>query len=648
MMERIRKNLVGPMLTSLLAALLAQHASSRVAAEELPEWIFLDGFEAAPVDANLVINEVDYVQPGIDDGEFIELYNPGPDALSLAGMTLKLIDGADDTPYAEILLDPVMVSAGAFFVVCHDPARVPNCDQQVSLTVPWIQDGVPDGVALSGPSGVIDALSYGGTLGDPWSEGTGTSAVDAGRFEGLSLGRFPDGADSDDNDADFRQACITPGAANDPDSAECPTFTVSGTVSGLEGSGLTLQIDREQVYNLSITADGGFQFAKKIENGSDYEVRVFLQPTEPNQTCSVTRGVGFIAGADITDVAVVCVNDGTDFSVGGSVSGLVPGSIISLFNNSTFEQLVVFFNGPFSFAQKQANGTEYDVQAVNVPSSPVTCSVTNGVGVIVGADVTDIEVACVPTTYSVGGTVNALVGSGLVLQNNGADDLPINGNGSFTFAGELEQGEAYAVTVKTQPSGPSQTCFVSGGGDTEGGGIITENNITTIQVTCAIDNPQPGALVITEVMADPLGTDNEESEWFEVRNLSSDYLFLNDCTLSNDAAHHLITAEAPIAPNETVVFVRDQAQAVGDRISPYFLYADINLDNTADSLTISCDSTVVDAMSYSGFTEGAARQLDADTLDPAANDDLANWCDATVALPSGNLGTPGNINRSCP
>lgn len=610
--------------------------------------VFHDGFEATAAAGSILVNEVDYVQSGIDDGEFIELYNPGPDAVSLDGLSLELIDGADNVPYAEIPLDPVLLGAGAFFVVCDNPERVPNCDQQVGLTAPWIQDGIPDGVALTGSKRVIDVLSYGGTLSTPWAEGTGSSAVDEGRFEGISLGRFPDGADSDDNDTDFRQACITPGAANDPDSADCPTFTVSGMVTGLEGSGLTLQINREQQYDLVITEDGAFQFAKELENGSDYEVRVFLQPTGPNQTCSVTRAVGFIAGADITDVAVVCVNDGTDFSVGGTVSGLVPNSFANLFNSSTLEQLLVPANGPFSFILKQANGTEYDVQAVNAPTSPVTCSVTNGLGVIVGADITDIEVDCIPATYSVGGTVSGLVGSGLELQNNGSDDLPINGDGVFTFSGELEQGEAYAVTVKTQPSGPSQTCFVSGGGDTEGGGIITENDITTIQVTCAIDDPLPGTFVITEVMADPLGTNNEDGEWFEVRNLSSDYLFLNDCTLSNDATHHLITAETPIAPNETVVFVRDEAQASSDRINPYFLYAEISLDNTADSLAISCDSTVVDAMSYNGFSEGAARQLSADSLDATANDDLSNWCDATNTLPSGNLGTPRNLNRICP
>ena len=77
--------------------------------------VFLDGFEAAAGKGSVLVNEVDYMQPGIDDGEFIELYNPGPGTLSLAGLSLKLIDGADDTAYAEIPLDPIMLGAGAFF-----------------------------------------------------------------------------------------------------------------------------------------------------------------------------------------------------------------------------------------------------------------------------------------------------------------------------------------------------------------------------------------------------------------------------------------------------------------------------------------------------------------------------------------------------
>ena len=635
------------LVTTLLPA-FAHSGTHNASLPDVPNRVFDDGFEAIVGAGSIVINEVDYVQTSTDDSEFIELFNPGPAPVSLAGIRLQLIDGADNSPYAEIPLDLLSLAAGAFYVLCDDPSRVPNCDQQVVLTAPWIQDGNPDGIALSGPAGLIDALSYGGSLTAPWVEGTGSSATDETRFDGYSLGRFPDGADSDDNDTDFGQRCITPGAANTETALNCPTYTVSGTVSGLNGSGLVLQIDGNPENELSIAQDGTFQFAKPISDGSDYVVTVFLQPTDPDQTCAVTNGTGFIAGADVTNVEVVCVNDGTDFSLGGTVSGLGAGQFIQLLDFESTEATIAFFNGPFAFPTLRANGSDYEVVPVNPPTSPVTCSVTNGSGTIAGTDVTNIEVDCVPTTYTVGGTVMGLIGDGLILQNNGTDDLSISDNGIFTFAGQLGQGEAYAVTVKEKPTGPSQTCFVSGGGNTDGSGIITETNITTIIVTCALDNPGPGTIIITELMANPLGTDKENGEWFELRNLGSDYLFLKDCMLSNDTSEHLISAEALVQPSETVVFVKDETQASSDRISPYFLYDDINLNNLADSLSLSCDSTVVDVMSYTAFTEGASRQLDADNQDAIANDDLSLWCDATNALSSGNLGTPGNLNRTCP
>jgi hypothetical protein len=84
------------------------------------------------------------------------------------------------------------------------------------------------------------------------------------------------------------------------------------------------------------------------------------------------------------------------------------------------------------------------------------------------------------STYTVGGTVSGLTGSGLVLQNNTGDDLSISESGAFTFATALADGAAYAVTVKTQPSNPTQSCSVS-----NGTGTISAANVTDVAVTCA-------------------------------------------------------------------------------------------------------------------------------------------------------------------
>jgi hypothetical protein len=75
--------------------------------------------------------------------------------------------------------------------------------------------------------------------------------------------------------------------------------------------------------------------------------------------------------------------------------------------------------------------------------------------------------------------VSGLTGAGLVLRDNGGDDLAVSANGAFTFATKVANGAAYAVTVNTQPTGPAQTCLVSSGSGTMG-----SSNITTVAVAC--------------------------------------------------------------------------------------------------------------------------------------------------------------------
>jgi DNA-binding beta-propeller fold protein YncE len=76
-------------------------------------------------------------------------------------------------------------------------------------------------------------------------------------------------------------------------------------------------------------------------------------------------------------------------------------------------------------------------------------------------------------SYTIGGTVSGMVGSGMVLQNNGGDDRSISANGSFSFHTPLTAGTAYDITVKTQPTNPSQTCSVSKGSDTTNGAPVS-------------------------------------------------------------------------------------------------------------------------------------------------------------------------------
>ncbi len=79
--------------------------------------------------------------------------------------------------------------------------------------------------------------------------------------------------------------------------------------------------------------------------------------------------------------------------------------------------------------------------------------------------------------------MTGLTASGLVLADNGGDNLTVAANAtSFTFATALATGAAYAVTVVTQPTG--QTCTVAGGS-----GTVGSSNVTTVAIACTAAAP---------------------------------------------------------------------------------------------------------------------------------------------------------------
>ncbi len=185
---------------------------------------------------------------------------------------------------------------------------------------------------------------------------------------------------------------------------------------------------------------------------------------------------------------MVCASQ--TYTVGGTVSGLATGAGVVLQNNGG-NNLTVAANGAFTFTSRVASGGAYVVTVLTQPSSPAqTCSVTSGSGTVANANVTGVSVTCVTRTFTIGGTVSGLAGSGLVLQNNGGNNLAVAASGSFTFTTPVASGAAYAVTVLTQPGSPAQTCGVSAGTGTVGGA-----NVTNVVVTCVTSGFTVGGTV---------------------------------------------------------------------------------------------------------------------------------------------------------
>lgn len=247
--------------------------------------------------------------------------------------------------------------------------------------------------------------------------------------------------------------------------ATAPKYTVGGTVTGLSGTGLTLQLGSEL---LSISADGAFQFTQLRAAGQAYNVTVAAHPTGPTQLCTVVGGSGTIVSGNVTTVAVNC---STGYLVGGTVTGLA-GTGLSIRNNGS-NTTSITANGGYAFSTPLSNGATYSVTINAQPVSPAqTCSVSGGSGTIAGADVTTANINCITNTYAINVATTGLIAGTLQLQDSiSSQNLSVTANGTTSFATPVASGSNYNVTITAQPAG--QTCTLSAASGTIGAAAVT-------------------------------------------------------------------------------------------------------------------------------------------------------------------------------
>ena len=302
---------------------------------------------------------------------------------------------------------------------------------------------------------------------------------------------------------------------------EAGTHTIGGSVSGLKGSGLALQLNGDTA--LPINTDGNFTFATPLADGATYEVSISSHPVNLNQTCTLSNASGTLSGADITNIGVECTT--ITYSIGGTVIGLSGTDNKLVLQNNAADPLEITSNGSFTFAAPVADGNPYDVSIATQPNNPSqTCNITANSGTVKGANINNIVVNC-STDHVVGGTVvglpdGGLTGNTLILQLNGADDLSITGNGGFTFPVLLPDATAYSVTVAGHPSSPKQTCSI-----TNGEGTINAADVSNVDIQCQSENSYSVGGSITGLLSDGLILQNNGKDDLPITPNASEFSF---------------------------------------------------------------------------------------------------------------------------
>lgn len=259
-------------------------------------------------------------------------------------------------------------------------------------------------------------------------------------------------------------------------------------------------------------------------------------------------------------------------------------------------------------------------------------------------------------TYTIGGTLSGLASGTVVLRLNGGDDLPLSGNGAFTFPGTRASGFSYTVTVATQPAG--QSCAVA-----NGAGTVGSANVANISITCE-SAPPPAAAFNRRVRSMRYDFDNngvfEGTETYSYDSsgkvLGSTWTYVDDGTTDTDLVSFDLRSSIGADGNETGTFSYDvdgrlerwTTQATTARSELNFRW---HTNGTLDAATFddfNGSGALVSRLSFTTtYTDGRLTAWNVVLLDvPMFSQELALAYDANGALESDMLTTnPGGTQE---
>ena len=82
-----------------------------------------------------------------------------------------------------------------------------------------------------------------------------------------------------------------------------------------------------------------------------------------------------------------------------------------------------------------------------------------------------------------------------------------------------------------------------------------------------------------------------------------------------------------------------------------YVYDQISFSNTTDELALEVSGLEIDRVVYGPgwpVASGFSMALSSTATSTFLNDDPINWCPGVPLLPSGDAGTPGEVNDFCP
>jgi len=163
----------------------------------------------------------------------------------------------------------------------------------------------------------------------------------------------------------------------------------------------------------------------------------------------------------------------------------------------------------------------------------------------------------------------------------------------------------------------------------------------------AIRAPEPGDLVISEVMANPSAVSDRAGEWFELFNPTIDSLILNNLVISDNGsnAHQIDTgSDLLINSGQYLVLARNGDININGGVVADYVYTGFTLGNTSDAIIISSAGTEITRLEYNTGFSGMGKSTELLRL----SSEIENYQPTpdTFIYGAGDIGTPGTAGSS--
>ena len=183
-------------------------------------------------------------------------------------------------------------------------------------------------------------------------------------------------------------------------------------------------------------------------------------------------------------------------------------------------------------------------------------------------------------------------------------------------------------------------------------GIPSDESDTTFSIVASGSTPQPGDVIVNEIMQNPAAVSDGNGEYVEIYNTTDHNIDINGWIIKDkDGNQHTIDNGAPlmIYSYDYLVLGRDADSTANGGYHCDYQYSDFYLSNSDDEVILVFGSVIIDSVYYDGgpvFPDpnGASMELDPAYQNGTDNDNGANWYTAYTPFGAGDFGTPGSVN----